>query len=373
MSPRAAPRLSALLAGLLLAGVARAAPDEPLRLASGGTFGRLFLEVTGADARAPAPGVDVRWTLANDWSAPTTVTRGSRRVTFQTDAQSDALVIEVRSPWSRALGAGPRLWGRPLFTRLSTAVELRVVEHWGGGTDGVIEGWHTLIRSDEFQRPLHPRDVVRVSLREPATDEGFEVRSPRLTVGDATLRTQVLLAEGEASGAEPARWGLSARLDVKVPLGRPERLGGSGGWDAGAALLGTVALTPWATLHALAAASAFSPLAVPTALQPRTWHFTGELSLALRRWGWTVLVEDRVTSPLFEGGWELPPRQDPEAGYYGLFLPRNQVSLGLRRGRWTLFGSEDWTPGAPSLGGSADWFYDSNAPDLAVGLAYRFP
>jgi hypothetical protein len=329
--------------------------------------------VTGADARAlRAPRWEVRWTLANDWSAPMVVARGERRVRLQTDAQSDALVVALAVPWSAlAPGAGA------LGARLTTTAEARAVVHWGGVTDGPIEGWHRLIASAEFDRAEHPRDATRVTLQDADGGAGIAVAGPRAALGDLALRTQLLLAEGGASAADPARarWGVSARLDLKLPLGRPARLGGSGGWDAGAAVLGTAELAPWATAHALASAVAVSPLAADVPLQPRRWRFAGALSLALRAGGFALLVEDRVASAIFPGGWE---RVEPAAaagldalGWYGAFLPQNRIAVGLRRGGFTAWFSEDWTPGgAPHSGGGANWFYDSNAPDVALGVTY---
>jgi len=351
--------------------------DAPMRLGTGGTFGSLFLEVTAADARSlPAPELDLRWTLANDWSEPMVVARGDRTVLLQADEQSDALAASLRVPWSAFLGeaAGEhRLW-----RRLTTAAEARAIVHWGGWTDRPIEAWHALVGAGGFQRSRHPRDATRVALQDASTGEGLALRSPRAAAGDLVVRTQLLLAEGGASATGPgrARWGVSARLDLKVPVGSPASLGGSGGWDAGAALLGTAELASWATAHALVAGVTVSRLAVAVPLQPRAWRFASELSLALRAGGFTLLVEDRIASPIFEGGWRrVSPADDADfqaSGYYGAFLFQNRVGVGLRRGRFTLWLSEDWTPGSPPHGGGgSDWFFDSNAPDVALGLVYQ--
>lgn len=361
----------------LLRPAAAAPPDAPLRLETGGAFGALFLEVTAADARAlDRPEHELRWAFANDWSNPMVVARGGDLVLFQTDLQTDWLALSSRWPWSRLFGPGPALGGRPLWERLSTAVEARASLHWGGWSDGPIEGWHRLIHADDFERPRYPRNMVRATLQDERTGAGIALRSTRPALGDVVLRTQLLVAEGGAS-VEPgrARWAISTRLDVKVPAGRPAALGGSGGWDGGAALLGTVELAPWMTLHALAAASAFSPIDLPVPLQPRTWHYTGELSLVVRVWGFAAIIEDRLTTAIFQGGWQPMSAGSSEniksSGYYGAFLPQNRVSGGLRRGAWTLWFSEDWTPGrAPYAGGGADWFHNSNAPDIAIGVVY---
>lgn len=341
-------------------------------LVTGGTLGGLFLEVTAADARAlPGPELGVRWTLANDWSAPTRLARGDRQVLLQVDAQSDALVLSGRLPWTRL--AGPA----PAWRRLATTVEARLVATWGGFTDRPIEAWHRLAGFDRFERPLHPRGAVRVEIRDAATGEGLSLGSSRLAAGDVAVRTQLLLAEGGVSHAAPerARWGVSARLDLKVPVGRPERLGGSGGWDAGAALLGTAELAPWATAHALVAAVAVSRIAAPVPLRPRPWRGAAELSLALRAGAFTIVLQDRISSAIFDEGfsWIAPAGGgDVQASAtFGAFLPQNRVSVGIRRGTFTFWVSEDWTPGAaPRVRGGDNWFYDSNAPDVALGVVW---
>jgi len=382
--PRPALHLAAAAAALLsLPAVASPAPersDGPLRLETGGTFGRLFLEPSAADARAlPAPELDLRWTVANDWGAPLVLARGQERVLLQADEQSDALALSVRAPWSSALGPGPAAGRHGLWRRLSTGLTLRAVEHWGGWTDRPIEGWHRLLRFNRFGRYAYRRDAVAVVLVG-GDGGGLQVRGPRLSPGDPVLRTRLLLADGGAAADDPARagWGLSALLDVKVPLYRPGRLEGSGGWDGAAGLLVSAELRPWLTLHALAAATAVSRLALPVPLQPRAWRFTAEASLVARLGEVTLLLEDRVATAIFRGGWDRirPGRDDgtDSSGYYGAFLPQNRVSGGLRWGHWTIWLSEDWTPGAaPRASARDNWFYDSNAPDLALGVTYTRP
>lgn len=359
---------------------ARAADwDAPLRLGNGGAFGSLFLEVTAADARAPpGPEGELRWTAANEWGAPLVLSRGGARAVLRVDEQSDALSAWLRAPWSLLLGPGPAAGGRPLWERISTSVEARAVEHWGGWTDRPIEAWHRLIGSETFRRPLYPRDAVGVALLDPDAGRGIDLRSPRLALGDLAVRTQVLAAEGGASASDPARarWAVSARLDAKAPLGSPGRLGGSGGWDAGAGALCTAELAPWATAHLLASAARVAGLSAQVPLRPRAWRFAAEVSLALRLGAFTLLLEDRVATAVFAGGW-IPADGAPglgASGYYAAFLPQNRIAAGLRRGGLTFWLSEDFTPGAaPYAGGGSNWFYDSNAPDLAFGLAWARP
>lgn len=375
MSVRLRHALVAIGALSCSVGTARAVSDAPMQLGTDGTFGALFLQMTGADARAlERPELDVRWSMANNWCIPTTLVRGSQQVLLQTDEQADTIAASIRTPWSLLFGSGPSLGSRPLWERLSTTLEWRVVEHWGGWTDAPIEAWHSLIQSLNFERALYPRNAVNVSLLDLTTDQGLDVHSPLFAVGDLVLRTQFLLAEGGASAEDPkrSRWGLSSRLDVKFPVGSPQQLGGSGGWDAGAALLGTVEIAPWLTFHGMVAVSAFSPLRLAEPLQPRTWHYTAELSFAFRLGPVALLLEDRLDSTLFEGGWERVPLNGNEgflsSGYYGAFRPQNQISGGVRWGPLTLWLSEDFTPGYNPYQ-RQHWFYNSNTPDLEIGLA----
>jgi hypothetical protein len=52
-----------------------------------------------------------------------------------------------------------------------------------------------------------------------------------------------------------------------------------------------------------------------------------------------------------------------------LFRAHNQISVGIRRGPFTLAFSEDFTLG-PNPRGARTWFYSSNAPDLVLALTF---
>ena len=203
----------------------------------------------------------------------------------------------------------------------------------------------------------------------------MNIHSSRLALGDFVLRTQYLLAEGGTSRTTPdrSRYGLSTRLDIKVPTGSPDRLAGSGHWDAGLALLGTAELTRWLTVHGMTAVAAYSSLALSEPLQPRTFHYSFELSLVFRLGNLALIVEDRCDSGLFEGGWQRVPSGGDagfiSSGYYGAFRSQNQVSGGVRWGPVTFWVSEDFTPGSNPYG-EFNWFYNSNTPDIEAGVAY---
>jgi hypothetical protein len=163
------------------------------------------------------------------------------------------------------------------------------------------------------------------------------------------------------------------RADLKLPLGSLDELTGSGGLDAGAGLEASAAVAPWLTAHALASVRAVSrfPRAFP--LQPRRIQGAGELSLVARFGNVALLLEDRLVSALLQDGWSVSPDvREPEAtAYYGLFRAHNQVSGGIRYRSVTVFLSEDFTPGRRlATDPGPRWFYDSNAPDVVLGVAW---
>ena len=341
--------MSALLALLIASG-------GPLGLRTQGPLRELFLDVTGADARPIVrPELDVRWSIANTWNEPMTLQHGGVLATQTLDEQADSLALRLKAPWPGI----PRVW---------SSLEWKLTQHWGGWSDGPIEAWHSVIASFNYQRSSFPRNKVHL-LYADAGGTAFDVRTGTLAVGDLTARTQAALLEGPVA--------LAARFDFKLPVGSLSAAGGSGGLDAGAGLVATWPAAPWVTLHGLVALSAFSDLSAPTALQPKRWHFTGELSAEFEVLGCTLLIEDRVLSPLLEPGWSL---SDPSAsadallssGLYADFRTHNQISFGFRRGRFSFWLSEDFTPGSnpPSV---LTWLWVSNAPDVVLGVAFTQP
>src|SRR5262249_53722079 len=247
-----------------------------------------------------------------------------------------------------------------------TAVEWKVTEHWGGWSDQPIEAWHSLTGAFNYQRSLYPRNQIALTF---ADDGGtaFDIHSATFAIGDLTARTQVALIDGPVA--------MAARFDFKIPIGSLSAAGGSGGFDAGAGLCATWPFASWGTLHGLIAMSAFSNLSAPTLLQPKPWHFTAEISFEARAGDWSFLVEDRVLSPLLAPGWtRLPSGVDGDdallaSGLYAGFRSHNQISFGLRRGRFSAWLSEDFTPGS-NPHSVLQWMWVSNAPDVAIGLAF---
>lgn len=338
-------------------------PDRPLGVDTPGALRQLVLDLPLDDARPRGAALDVRWVLANDWSIPTTLSRGGRTVEVQLDEQADRLEVALRVPWARLAGGGP------VAERLATTLEWRVTRRWGGWTDQPIERWHELGDYNRFLRGDYRRDAVALRLAEPGGATVTDVRRPVTSPGDLVARTALRLAGGEAAAGP---WAVALRLDVKAPLGRPANLGGSGGADAGAGLAASVPLLPWLTLHAQAAARRVAPLAGGLPLRLRPWQLGAEASLVAWRGDWALLLEDRWLSALFERGWRVtsPPAQGD--ALTAVTRTQNQVSVGLRWRAVTAWCSEDWTPGARREVGWG-WFYDTNAPDLVLGLAVAAP
>jgi hypothetical protein len=338
-----------LLLGLLIA------VGGPLGLRTQGPLRELFLDLTAADARPIGRAdFDVRYSMANTWNDTMALVRGRTFAVQELDEQADSLSLRLRAPW-------------PRFRRVWTALEWKVTEHWGGWTDRPIEAWHSLIGAFNYQRSANARNRVRL-LYADSGGRAFDIRSATLAPGDLTARTQVALCAAPVA--------LAARFDLKLPVASLSAAGGSGGVDAGAGLVATWPALSWLTLHGLFALSRFSHLSAPTALQPKEWHVTAEASLELSVLGNTFLLEDRVLSPLLQPGWQRIAVGTDDAllasGLYADFRSHNQLSLGFRRGRFSAWLSEDFTPG--SNGHSVlHWLWVSNAPDVVLGLAFSQP
>lgn len=356
---------------------ARSSSDAPLGVTTPGTLRMLFLDMPMADARAAGNDLrlEVRWWTANDWSTPTTLERGGRTVRIQVDEQADVLALALRVPWTRLFDTPAEVEGRPFAARLSTTVELRLIEHWGGWADGLIEWWHDLLGVHNFERNRYPPNAVNIILLEPGGRTVLQMEKPRLALGDLVLRNQLLVAEGGESfdGSGRSRWGVSLRGDLKLPAGSQAGAGSSGRVDAGVGLAGTAELTSWLTGHAMVTAAVWSGLQDDFPLQPRNWHWSAEFSLTAHFSGITLILEDRLVSPLFEDGWSFVPT--PEGGLTSsaanaMLRSHNQISWGVRWNHFTLWMFEDWTPGS-NPAGRVHWFYDSNHPDAGMGITFE--
>lgn len=346
---RGARSLAAVPALLLCLPAAAQEADAPLELRTQGTFRELFLDMPLSDARAPrGPQMSVRWSGANDWSVPTTLTRAGRTAQVSVDEQADSLAVQLLWPWNG---------------RVSTAVEERMTLHWGGWSDRAVESLHALMGVFDAERTRFPRD--RVGIRLAGGVRELRVGQTVLAWGDLVARTQVQLLRTDRLAA-------ALRVDVKAPVGRLAQAGGSQGWDAGVGLAATAQPTPWLTLHAMIFASAWSGLPEGFPLQPARWHGGADFSAVLRRGGWALLVADRVLSAAFESGWTALAPDDEyrrSGAEWALFHAHNQLSFGLRRGAFTAWFAEDVTPGT-AYGTPGCYLYLSNMPDIAAGLSW---
>lgn len=366
MRPRAARALGALLLASLAPAAAASPSDAPLGLSTPGPLRALFLDMPLADARGAArPALDLRWSMVNSWSVPTALVRGGDAVDVRLDAQLDAVQLAVAVPWRE-------LSRRALAARLTTTVEARAVAIWGGWSDGGIEGWHDVVKTTNFGRQRWPRDAVALTLAQRGGPRLVDLRSGRLALGDVALRTALRVA-GAGPDAPPSRWTVALRLDLKLPTGRLARLGGSEGADAGLGAAARLAANGWLTLHGLLSVRVVSRLPGGIALQPRRFQGGLDLSAVARLGPVALLLEDRISSPLLEDGWRLAATQQAPAAaaWYALFRPHNQFSVGLRWRELTAFLSEDFTPGGRmAVDSGPAWFYDSNAPDVVLGIGW---
>jgi hypothetical protein len=97
-----------------------------------------------------------------------------------------------------------------------------------------------------------------------------------------------------------------------------------------------------------------------------------EASLVAWRGDWALALESRWLSPLFESGWTVvtPPSQGD--ALTAIERSQNQITGGVRWRALTVWFSEDWTPGARREV-RWYWFYNSNAPDVALGVSFVQP
>ena len=374
-----ASRMLLALAAATAVAPVRADPPAlaaPTGVTTPGPIRQLFLDPVLADARAVgSAALSVRLETTNNWSVPTFLERGGRRVEVQTDDQSDALVLAVRLPWSMT-GGGAGWRGR-----FATTLGWRVTAFWGGFEDGGIEAWHHLIASTNFMRDRFGRDRIRLRLAELGGTAALDVNSGRISPGDLVVGTQALLASGGASrldGAAPGdpSWGVAARLDLKLPTGALSRAGGSGGTDAGLSILATFEAAPWLVLHGRVSGTVVSPLSSAVPLQPNRLQAGAEVSAVFLAGRWAFVIEDRVLSPLFGGDWNVLDGGNDQVRVASaaaqLFWVHNQITGAIRYGPAALSFSEDFTPG-PNRYGKMKWFYDTNAPDLVLAFSLTVP
>lgn len=343
--------------------------QSPLSLRTPGTLHDLFLDMVQWDARSmTSMRLDASWALANNWSTPTTLSRGGQEVTVRLDEQTDSLSVAYRLPWGSVLSASEESF----WHRLTSAIEIRGTVHSGGYTDPLINWWHDLIGFNDAARRAYPNNEIHLELRNPGTDGPVYIQGTTFAFGDVILRNQLLLWEGGEStkpDGPRSRAGVSVRLDIKAPTGSLGSAGGSGTWDFGAAVLGTFQATPWLILHGMAAGALNTGMPGGLPLQPRIFQWNAALSIVLTFGDFSFIMEDRCYGPLFESGWNFVASAASPWGASAanaVLLAQNEITGGLRYGPMTFWFMEDFTPG----GGDGSWYYNTRVPDVAFGLNF---
>jgi hypothetical protein len=213
---------------------------------------------------------------------------------------------------------------------------------------------------------VYPRNQVHLLLRDSRGVTLFDLDKTTFAPGDLVARTQLVLYDGPDTA-------VSARLDLKLPLGKTNRAATSGGVDAAATVAASARVSTWLTLHGQLAAAVFAGFASPLALQPHRWHLFADVSAQVHLGPVDAFVEDRVASALLQGEWlRLPFLGDDgylSSGLAADFRPHNQISFGLRWRDWSLWLSEDFTPGS-NPHSLLQVLYVSNSPDVVLGLSW---
>jgi hypothetical protein len=164
-------------------------------------------------ARLPASG-DGGVALAVDWSNfATTEARGRLEYTL------DGEVVETRVALTYGLSQRYALRGQVAYRSLGT-----------GTLDGTIEGWHDAFGLPNGSRDKLPEDQLLLEYLV-SGDRVFQFEREASGVADLPLALGCQLIES-GSGA------LAGWLSVKVPVGKPEDLTGSGAADVALSLAG---------------------------------------------------------------------------------------------------------------------------------------
>jgi len=150
---------------------------------------------------------------------------------------------------------------------------------------------------------------------------------------------------------------IAARFDLKLPVGSLSAAGGSAD-STRASAWGHLALGVLATLHGWSPQPAFSRLSRPRPCSPSPGTYR-RVSRELEVLGTTFLIEDGALSAARARGLAIAGPVDEDALLSSGSTPaprHNHISFGLRRGRFSFWLSEDFTPGsngtAPRLGWS---------------------
>jgi hypothetical protein len=165
---------------------------------------------------------ETRWRLAADWGNDFGYLQrrqGDVRFTlFFVDGEHRSAAISV----SHGLG-----------DRLTAGARVPVLWRGGGVLDGLIDGWHRLTHLPDSNRPLFPRDVLRVSALDPSLRPLAWTGGAGSALGNAELSLRRALG-GASTGGGGWSTALVARLQLPTATGSF----GGGGVQAGGQLVG---------------------------------------------------------------------------------------------------------------------------------------
>lgn len=163
--------------------------------------------------------------------------------------------------------------------RLQLGVEVPVVSHQGGFLDGPVENFHDATGFPNGDRQLRPHGEFNVDYI--VGDERFTMDESQVALGDVSVRAKVALCRSTSSA-------LSAIVDVKAPTGDEGALAGSGAWDWGVGLIGSVGGPRNAFHGGIAHYVLGQPDSYPFAIDDRTSVYAAyELTLS-ERWSFGI-------------------------------------------------------------------------------------
>jgi len=242
-------------------------------------------------------------------------------------------------------------WRAGILRWLELGAEVPFLSYRGGSFDGLIESYHRGLGLPSGGRELFVRDAVEIALT--LDDEiYFAGESPSLfQIGDVSLFGRIPLRRSPGGD-------LALSAAVKLPTGKAESLGGSGGTDYGLDLEGT---WRWGRqrLHGAAGWVQAGDWSLFPRFEPASmWSLlAGYEYLSKSRLSWIAQVQSQ--SSVFRG----LPQADPD-----LSRPSTELLMGLKRSSR----DEAWTFEAAIIEGL---FNQNNAVDIGIrtGFVRRFP
>lgn len=163
------------------------------------------------------PALPAQWSEGERWRLDAQFAWGSTAI-VQADERETLIADGETQEWRLSIG-------RALPNGYFVMAELPYRRTRGGVLDHFIDRWHDTFGLPEGARPELPQDALHILYRYDGTTL-LDLRSPQAGFGDLTLRL------GKRIAAAP----LAAWLGLKLPTGDADRLTGSGGVGASAAL-----------------------------------------------------------------------------------------------------------------------------------------